>query len=282
MPSFAPSAIALILGGTSGIGLACARLLAQQGCTVVIAGRDAERGAQALADVQASMPTPVAADVAQPQFIRCDATDPAQVDALLARVLADYGRLDHAINSQAAELAPALLHTVPAPEARRLIDTDVLSVVYAMQAQIKTMLALAATDLSAASTTDTASSRPLRTIVNVSSVNGLQGTPSAALYSAGRHAVLGLSKSAALEVIDQGIRINAVCPGAVDTPRRARRLAGLSDEQRAAQATQLAAAIPIGRTAQAEEIAQAIVWLSSAASSYVVGHALVVDGGLSV
>ncbi len=118
------------------------------------------------------------------------------------------------------------------------------------------------------------------TIVNVSSVNGLSGAPSASMYSAGKHAVIGLTRSAAKEYIARGVRINAVCPGATETPRRMRRTAHLTEGQLLEREEQLAQAIPIGRLARVEEIASAILWLSSPESSYVVGHSLVVDGGL--
>jgi NAD(P)-dependent dehydrogenase (short-subunit alcohol dehydrogenase family) len=144
------------------------------------------------------------------------------------------------------------------------MDIDVLGVLRCMQAEIAAMRTAGG-----------------GTIVNVSSINGLSGVAQAALYSAGRHAVVGLTRSAALEYIGEGIRINAVCPGAVDTPRRQRRMQALPSEQAAAQQASLAQSIPIGRLAQADEIAAAILWLSSDASSYVVGHSLVVDGGLT-
>jgi NAD(P)-dependent dehydrogenase (short-subunit alcohol dehydrogenase family) len=100
------------------------------------------------------------------------------------------------------------------------------------------------------------------------------------MYSAGKHAVIGLTRSAAKEYIARGVRINAVCPGATETPRRTRRTAHLTGDQLLAHQEQLAHAIPIGRLAKVEEIANAILWLSSPESSYVVGHSLVVDGGL--
>jgi len=102
-----------------------------------------------------------------------------------------------------------------------------------------------------------------------------------AMYSAGRHAVIGLTRSTAREYIARGVRINAVCPGPTDTPRRVRRSANLNAAQLQQQSQQLSELIPIGRLASAQEIASAILWLSSPDSSYVVGHCLVIDGGFS-
>ncbi|MEP0924853.1 SDR family oxidoreductase [Leptolyngbya sp. FACHB-711] len=120
------------------------------------------------------------------------------------------------------------------------------------------------------------------TIVNVASVNGLSGTPIGSLYTASKHGVVGLTRSTALEYIRQGIRINTVCPGLVHTPRLERRWAELSPEQRSQSMQKLADSIPIGRFAQPEEIAAAILWLSSTQASYIVGQAIVIDGGLTV
>jgi NAD(P)-dependent dehydrogenase (short-subunit alcohol dehydrogenase family) len=103
----------------------------------------------------------------------------------------------------------------------------------------------------------------------------------AALYSASKHAVIGLTRSTAKEYIADGIRINAVCPGVTDTPRRERRTAHLTESEVQSLKEEVAQSIPIGRAASADEIAQAILWLSSPSSSYVVGHSLVIDGGLT-
>jgi NAD(P)-dependent dehydrogenase (short-subunit alcohol dehydrogenase family) len=196
-------------------------------------------------------------------FSACDIADTGSVTALFADIQTRYGPLQHAVNCAASEARIAALHDIGETEARQLIDIDVLGVLRCMQAEVAAMRAANG-----------------GTIVNVSSINGLSGTAQAALYSAGRHAVVGLTRSAALEYIGEGIRINAVCPGAIDTPRRQRRMQALPPEQAEAQQAALARSIPIGRLGQADEIAAAIVWLSSEASSYVVGHSLVVDGGL--
>ncbi|WP_338847186.1 SDR family oxidoreductase [Massilia sp. W12] len=245
--------VALIVGGTSGIGLAAAQLFHAAGAQVVISGRDLEKGRHAAHSIGP-----------RARFLACDVTQADQIAAMFALLGAEYGRLDAAVNSAAGPATPGQLHDIPETDARALLDTDVLAPLLCMQHEIALLRRQGG-----------------GTIVNLSSVNGLSGCPQAALYSAGRHAVLGLTRSAALEYIAENIRINAVCPGAVDTPRRSQRLAHLAPEQQQAAMARTAQDIPIRRLARAEEIANAIFWLSSPQSSYVVGHALVVDGGLA-
>jgi NAD(P)-dependent dehydrogenase (short-subunit alcohol dehydrogenase family) len=250
------SKVALIVGGTSGIGLATARSLLGAGATVVVASRSAARGADALEELGSSSP--------RASFIQCDVTNAESIRNLVAAVVKRHGALDCAVNSAAAEFKPARAHETTGADVTALLTVDVEGLFNCMRAEIEAMLAGRG-----------------GTIVNVASTTGLSGTPTAALYSAGKHAVIGLTRSTAREYIADGIRINAVCPGATDTPRRVKRIAHLSDAERAELAEALAKEIPIGRPATADEIASAIVWLSSPASSYVVGHSLVVDGGLT-
>lgn len=244
---------ALIVGGTSGIGLATAERFVLAGSKVIVAGRDPARGSNA----QQSLGP-------EARFIQCDIAQPLAVQALLETAIASFGRIDCAVNAAAITTASALLHETTVADASQLLNTDVLGQFLCMKYEIEVMLKTGS-----------------GTIVNVSSINGLSGTPSAAMYSAGRHAVLGLTRSAAREYIAHNIRINAVCPGATDTPRRRQRFAHLSLEAQNELSSQATESIPIARLATATEIANAIVWLSSPASSYVVGHCLVVDGGLT-
>lgn len=245
--------VAVVMGGTSGIGLATAQRLIAAGAQVVITGRDAAKGAQAQAGLG-----PMAA------YLPCDVSQAQSVTACFQTLASRYGRLDCAVNVAAIPFNPALLHHTSDADARALLASDVMGPYLCMKQEIALMLPGGG-----------------GTIVNVSSINGMSGVASAALYSAGRHAILGLTRSAALEYIGQQIRINAVCPGAVDTPRRQQRVAHLSPAAQAEAAAQTAQAIPIGRVAEAAEVAEAIYWLCSPASSYVVGQALAVDGGLS-
>ncbi len=246
--------VALIIGGTTGIGLASAKAFVASGARVVVAARNPERGAAAELQLRA---------FGDAVFHRCDVSDPWSVAELIAFTVDRFGQLNCAINSAAYDSTPAATHEISFEDAGNTLSTDVMGVFTCMKYQIQAMLRSGG-----------------GTIVNVSSVNGLSGVSSAALYSAGKHAVIGLTRSAAKEYIARGIRINAVCPGATETPRRVRRTEHLSQDQLLEHREQLALAIPIGRLARAEEIANAILWLSSPESSYVVGHSLVVDGGL--
>lgn len=246
--------VALIVGGTSGIGLAAAKAFVASGTRVVVAARDPQQGGAAQSQLRA---------LGDAVFHACDVGDPTSVAGLIAFTVDHFGQLDFAVNSAACDSIPAATHEMPFEVASNTVSVDVLGVFSCMKHEIEAMLRCGG-----------------GTIVNVSSVNGLSGVPSASMYSAGRHAVIGLTRSAAKEYIARGIRINAVCPGATDTPRRVRRAAHFTEAQRLKQQAQLAQAIPIGRLAQAEEVASAILWLSSPQSSYVVGHSLVVDGGL--
>jgi len=246
--------VALITGGTTGIGLATAQAFITRGASVVVAARNREQGEAAVSALRTQ---------GEAAYHACDVTDPLSVAALVAFTLDRFGKLDCAVNSAACDVQAMATHEMAFDEAHRSTSTDVLGVFNCMKYQIEAMLRLGG-----------------GTIVNVSSINGLSGAPTAAMYSAGKHAIIGLTRSTAKEYISRGIRINAVCPGATETPRRSRRTAHLDAEQLLAHQAQLAQAIPIGRLAQAEEIANAILWLSSPESSYVVGHSLVVDGGL--
>lgn len=247
--------VALISGGTTGIGFASAKAFVARGAKVVVAARDSDRGVQAEQEL-----IRLGGEAA---FHSCDVTDPASLKELVAFVVDRFSRLDHAVNSAAHDSQPCAAHQVPCEEAGKTIAVDVLGVFHCMKYEIEAMLRHGG-----------------GTIVNISSVNGLSGAPTAALYSAAKHAVIGLTRSTAKEYIGRGIRINAVCPGATETPRRERRTAHLTAQERRDHQERLSQAIPIGRLARAEEIADAILWLSSPASSYVVGHSLVVDGGL--
>ena len=246
--------VALIPGGTTGIGLAAARAFVANGAKVVVAARNLEQGAAAELQLRT---------VGDAIFHRCDVNDPSSVAALVTFTVDHFGQLNCAVNSAACDSKPTATHEMSFEDASSTISTDVLGVFNCMKYEIDAMLRFGG-----------------GTIVNVSSVNGLSGVPSAAVYSAGKHAVIGLTRSTAKEYIARGVRINAVCPGATETPRRVRRTAHLTEDQLLERQERLTQAIPIGRLAKAEEIASAILWLSSPESSYVVGHGLVVDGGL--
>lgn len=250
------SKIVLIIGGTSGIGFATAKAFASEGASIIVASRNPERGLLAEEELKS-----IGANAA---FIQCDVSDPSSVDRLLTTVVERFGKIDCAVNSAGYDFKPTRMHEVRRQTVSDQLATDFTGVFSCMRAEIAAMLP-----------------RGGGTIVNVASTTGLTGIPMAALYSATKHAVIGLTRSAAKEYIADGIRINAVCPGVTDTPRRERRTAHLSESEVLKIKEDLVREIPIGRAASAGEVAQAILWLSSNLSSYVVGHSLAVDGGLT-
>jgi len=190
-------------------------------------------------------------------FLHADVAQALEVQALIEKVVATYGRLDCAHNNAGIAKEPARTADCSDPDWDRIIGTNLKGTWLCMKYEITQML-----------------TQRGGVIVNTASTVGLRGARFAGVYAAASHGVLGLTRSAALEYIGDGIRINAVCPGIVDTPMIRSRLAG--DPAREAQ---FQAASPIGRMAAPEEIAQAVVWLCSDAASYITGHALLVDGG---
>lgn len=250
------SKVALIVGGTTGIGLATAKAFASAGARVIVASRNSENGASAISEL--------ALFGANATFLECNVSNTSSVTNLLDYIFRQFGTLDCAVNCAAYDFKLAKAHEIQDQEVAEHLAVDVHGLFTCMRAEIMAMLHSKG-----------------GTIVNVASTTGLSGTPTAALYSAGKHAVIGLTRSIAKEYIGNGIRINAVCPGVTNTPRRERRAAHLNNAERSEQDQALALEIPIGRPAAAEEIANAIIWLSSPVSSYVVGHSLVIDGGLT-
>ena len=254
--------VVLITGGTDGIGLATARMFAAEGAGVVIAARDAQRGARVQAELCGLG--------GRALFIPADIGEPGAAENLVARTVAEFGRLDVAVNNAAADIRIAPTADITEAEFDTSVAVNLKGLWLCLKHEIKAMQRSADGVAGGGGA-----------IVNVASINGLSGTPTAAVYSATKHAVIGLTRSAARETIAQGIRINAVCPGATDTPFQHRPHQGASAAAQQARLAHLAQLIPLGRLARPEEIATGIRWLCSAAASYVVGHALVIDGGLT-
>jgi NAD(P)-dependent dehydrogenase (short-subunit alcohol dehydrogenase family) len=227
--------VALVTGAASGIGRATAELLARNGARVVAA--DVKGGD----DV-------VAADV----------TDGDAMRAVVARAVDAHGRLDLAANCAGVGGGHGATHEYPEADFDRIVAINLRGTWLSMRAEIAAMLQSGG-----------------GAIVNVSSTLGLRGSPFAAPYSASKHGVLGLTRTAALEYAQQGIRVNAVCPGAIDTPmmdETFERFPGFRET--------LTAYVPMGRMGGPEEVAGAIAWLCSDAASFVTGEALTVEGGL--
>jgi NAD(P)-dependent dehydrogenase (short-subunit alcohol dehydrogenase family) len=240
---------ALVTGAASGIGRAVALAFAAAGAQVVVS--DA-------VDAPDTMAT-LAAMGADADFVRCDVTRQGDVDALIARAVARYGRVDCACNNAGIEGVLRQTADYPDDVFERVIQVNLIGVWRCMRAEIRAMLA---------------AETPGGAIVNIASIAGLIAASAFSAYVASKHGVVGLTRTAAVEYAKQNLRVNAVCPGVIDTPMLDR-LAAEAPEVR----TVLAASAPIGRLGTPEEVAAAVVWLCSDAASFVTGHALTVDGG---
>ena len=251
--------VALVTGGSSGIGRAVARGFAREGASVVIASRGAERGEAARRELEESGGPAL--------FVPSDVSRAAEVEALVARTVDRFGRLDYAFNNAAALDVGAFKSTAEFGEEEfdGHMALNLKSVWLCLKQEIGQMLRQGAGGA----------------IVNTSSVNGLGGVPLNALYAAAKAGVLALTKSAALEYARQGIRINALVAGAFRTPM----LEGVfkrvvPDDTAAAEAT-YTQMVPMGRIGRPEEAAEAVLWLCSDAATYVTGHSMIVDGGVT-
>lgn len=242
--------VALVTGGASGIGRATALAFAREGAKVVVSDVVVAGGEETVALIKAAGGDAL--------FVKADVAKPAEVDALIARVVAAYGRLDCACNN--AGIEGAMTSTVDCSEENfdRTIAVNLKGVWLCMKAEITQMLKQGG-----------------GAIVNTASVAGLVGFAGLPAYVASKHGVVGLTKTAALEYAKSGIRINAVCPGVIQTPMLERLF------QSSPQAGENIAALePVGRLGKPEEIAEAAVWLCSDAASFVTGLPMAVDGGL--
>ena len=244
--------VALITGGSSGIGRSSALAFAQQGTTVVIADVDEKGGEETVHRIQDAGGKSI--------FIPTDVSNATDVEAMVQQTIDHYGRLDYGFNNAAAVTAHleaiSPTHEYPEENWDRVIAVNLKGVWLCMKYEIRHML-----------------KQGKGAIVNAASALGLVGVENLSGYVASKHGVVGITKTAALEYADQGIRINAVCPGYIQTPMTQSRLEDPETKAR------LLAKEPMGRLGTPEEIADTVVWLCSDAASFVTGHAMAVDGG---
>ena len=245
--------VALVTGAGSGLGLATAKAFAESGASVVLADWNEEAVRSAAKKLAAQGHKTLA--------IHCDVADDAQVEAMVEQTVATFGRLDAAYNNAGVQNVLAETADYPREDYDRVMAINLRGVWSCMKFELRQMRKQGG-----------------GAIVNCSSLGGLVGGPERASYHAAKHGVIGLTKSAALEYAARGIRINAVCPGLIET--------AMSDQMKAAGQTEALEAmlkeVPIGRIGRAEEIADVVLWLCSSASSLVVGQAIAADGGYTV
>jgi NAD(P)-dependent dehydrogenase (short-subunit alcohol dehydrogenase family) len=241
--------VAFVTGAGSGIGRATAIAFAAEGAEVVLADIDtvgneetarlvAEHGGRVLA-------------------VKCDVTSSSDIQAVIEQTVQEFGRLDVAFNNAGIEQPPAPLVDISEDQWSRLLDIDLRSAFLCMKYEIPAMLEQGG-----------------GSIVNTSSGAGVVGIRGQAAYVAAKHGLIGLTKSAALDYAAQGVRVNAICPGIIETPMMDR-FSGGTPEGR----DRVIGQEPVGRMGRPEEIASAVLWLSSDLGAFATGHAMVIDGG---
>jgi len=241
--------VVLITGATSGIGKVSALAFAKAGAKVVISGRREAEGQAVAAEIKAAG--------GEATFVKADVSVEADVAALVAKAVAAYGRIDIAFNNAGVEVTGPIVDATEA-DYRRAFDINVWGVLTSMKHEIPVMLKQGA-----------------GVIINTSSIAGHAGMGGASIYVASKHAVEGLTKSAALEYAKQGIRVNAVAPAAIETDMLDRFTGGGSEDA----LSYMRSLHPVGRLGRSEDIANTVLFLASDAASFITGTSLNVDGG---
>jgi NAD(P)-dependent dehydrogenase (short-subunit alcohol dehydrogenase family) len=241
--------IGLVTGGTSGIGRDTAVLFAKAGAKVVVAGRREAEGHETVDLIRAAGGDGL--------FVKADVSKASDVEAMVQKAVEHFGRLDIAFNNAGVEGAFAPIVRQPEEDWDRTININLKGVWLCLKYEIRQMLKQGGGGA----------------IVNMASVLGLAGTAGVGAYTASKHGVLGLTKTAALENAKSGIRVNAVCPAYIETPMADRTLSVPSVRK------YVVSSHPIGRLGRPMEIAEAVLWMCSDRASFMTGQSLVLDGG---
>jgi len=241
--------VALVTGGANGIGRATAQAYAAEGLKVVVSDVDVAGGEGTVQLIREAG--------GDATFIRCDVTKDAEVQALMAGVVEAYGRLDYAFNNAGIEIEKGRVAEGNEAEFDAIMGVNVKGVWLCMKYELPLIMAQGG-----------------GAIVNTASVAGLGAAPKMSIYAASKHAVIGLTKSAAIEYAKKKIRVNAVCPAVIDTDMYRR-----AHEADPTKANFVAAMHPVGRIGKVEEIAAAVMYLCSDNAAFTTGHSLAVDGG---
>jgi NAD(P)-dependent dehydrogenase (short-subunit alcohol dehydrogenase family) len=242
------SPVVLITGALTGIGRATALAFAREGARLVVSGRRVEEGGKLAAELRKLG--------AEAEFVRSDVRYEADVQNLIDKTVARFGRLDVAVNNAGTEGTPGPVTEQSAETYAATFDTNVLGTLLCMKHELRVMLA-----------------RRHGSIVNISSTYGRMGAAGASLYVASKHAVEGLTKAAALEVAESGVRVNVVGPGPIETGML-NRFTGTAEKKAA-----LIAGVPLKRVGRPDEIAQTILFVASDKASFITGASIPVDGG---
>ena len=242
----------VITGGASGIGLATARAFAQAGASVAVADMNGEAAGKAAAEIVAAGGKAIA--------IQCDVADETAVEAMVAKTVEAFGAFDFAYNNAGIHAPVCEVADAEGKDFDRVIAVNLKGIWNCMKHELRVMRAAGR-----------------GVIVNCSSQSGIVGTAGLGAYTASKHGVIGVTKCAALENAARGIRVNCICPGTSDTPMVADAVARSPEHMKG-----LIDTIPVKRLGKAEEIASAVLWLCSPGAAFVIGQAIVLDGGFCV